>query len=222
MNSIFSPQEYNLLHSLAFAPWNKGYRPEVVEAPNGDGKLDVAKRFAHISKKYLVDVPLSRKAEKDIMERALHHAHAIALGLAIDLGVPTEYLPDLEDGTLRVLEYDHTAGAEPHCDFDLFTLMCYRNLPEFFVTVYDSETDYQQVTNLERARKVNEQFHYGEIMELVCPSTKATKHRVMPTGQVGVHQYSLIYFAMPKLSAVLPSGQTVGEWVTERKNRSRY
>jgi isopenicillin N synthase-like dioxygenase len=220
---IFTPNEYSALHFLAFHPANKGYRPEVKEAPNGDGKIDVQKRYAHIANKYLKDLPVAwEKTYTPILRNALARAHQVASGIAIDLGVPAQYLPDLEDGTLRVLEYDHTAGAEEHTDFDLFTLMAYRNLPDFFEYVHEKEDDFKQAVNLQRAQKYNSQFHYGELMELICPSTKATKHRVRATGKVGIHQYAIVYFAMPKLSVKLPSGQTVGEWVDERKNRSRY
>ncbi len=222
MNSIFNPQEYSLLHRLAFDPRNKGYDPKKFEAPNGDGKIDYAKRYAHIARKYIEKMPLAAKDETQLMRQFLNHAHGVALGIAIELGIPQQYMPDIEDGTLRVLEYDHTAGSEPHKDFDLFSVMCYRNLPDFFEYVHETEEDWKQAGVLQRAQKYNEQIHFGEIMELICPSTKANKHKVRPTLQPGIHQYSVVYFAMPKLSAVLPSGETVETWLEPRKNRSRY
>lgn len=222
MNQIFSASDYNLLHHLAFLPENKGYDPKKFEAPNGDGKIDYAKRYAHIARKYIELMPIRMREEQQLMHKLLTFAHGQAASIATELGVPQQYMPNMEDGTLRVLEYDHTAGSEPHKDFDLFTLMCYRNLPDFFEYVNESEEDWKQAVTLQRAQKYNGQIHFGEIMELICPSTKANKHKVRPTLQEGIHQFSVVYFAMPKLSAVLPSGQTVGQWVDERKSRSRY
>lgn len=33
---------------------------------------------------------------------------------------------------------------------------------------------------------------------------------------------SIVFFAIPDHAAVLPSGETVGEWLEERLARSRY
>ncbi len=49
----FSKIEFDALSSLVFRPGYPGYKPNVVEAPNGDGKLDTDKRYSHVAIKYI-------------------------------------------------------------------------------------------------------------------------------------------------------------------------
>lgn len=221
---VFSALEYAILHAIGFGPKNPGYKPEVKESPNADGKIDYDKRYCHIARKYIKNMPLGAQQEQHVFEQALSKCQQIALQVAIELGIPEPFWPDLQDSTLRILEYNDKAGAEPHIDGPcLFTVMAYRNLPEFFEYVYDEENDYKQVAvDLDRARRLNTQIHFGGLMPILVPGSRATKHRVKPTAKEGVWQYSAVYFAMPKLSAKLPDGRTVGQYVDEIKSKMRY
>lgn len=222
---IFNALDYAMIHQLAFNERiNPGYKPKVREAPNGDGKIDYNKRYAHIAKKYLAKMPLSAQAERQVFENLLARCQQVAIAVAVDLGIPQPFWPDLEDSMLRVLEYNETAGAEPHIDDPcLFTLMAYRNLPQFFEYMREDEYETkQQDVDLYTAQKFNTQVHYGGLMPLVVPGVQPTRHRVRATEKKGVWQYSAVFFAMPKLSAVLPDGQTVGDRTAEIIAKMRY
>lgn len=221
---IFNALDYAMLHQFAFSDKNPGYKPKVKEAPNGDGKIDQEKRYAHIANKYIANMPLAAQVEKTVFQQALAKCQQVAISIAVDLGIPQPYWPDLEDSTLRLLEYNEKAGAEPHVDRPcLFTLMAYRNLPQYFEYVYDEENDYKKVAvDLDRARRFNAQIHYGGLMPIIVPESSATKHQVKPTGATGVWQYSAVFFAMPKLAAVLPNGKTVKQHVDECIATMRY
>ena len=65
----------------------------------------------------------------------------------------------------------------------------------------------------------NKQIHFGEILELILSTHKATEHQVVE-DKVRT-QYSIVYFAIPDHNAVLPDGTTVGAWIDERISRSR-
>ena len=62
---MFTESDYKLLHSLVFQPDYPGYRPTLIEAPNGDDKLDVGKRYAHVSTKYLDRLKLKIRQENE-------------------------------------------------------------------------------------------------------------------------------------------------------------
>jgi hypothetical protein len=51
----FTAEDYAELYELAFNVKNPGYKPFTFESPNGDGKFDFDKRYAHIAMKYLND-----------------------------------------------------------------------------------------------------------------------------------------------------------------------
>jgi hypothetical protein len=197
---IFNAFHYASLASLFRKPAYAGYRPEIVEAPNGDGKIDAKKRYLHIALKY--DPPPWAVTR-------LARAHFEACRIAEALGVPAEFYPKVENGTLRVLDYPAGAGSAEHTDFDLFTVHCYRNSPEDFVRLDPVDP---------RAEAVDPAVHIGEIGEFVRLG-KATRHYVPERPHP---QYAIVYFAMPAQDAVLPSGQTVRDWVAERTARSRY
>ena len=114
---LFDASDFERLRSLFDGSYS-GYRPAVVEAPNGDGKLDTEKRYLHVATKY--DPPEWAKSY-------LIRAFARATIIAADLGLPVELLPDLDACALRVLEYPVGATSAEHTDFDLFTFNAYRN-----------------------------------------------------------------------------------------------
>lgn len=196
---IFDAHDYALLHIL-FTTNYPGYRPEVKESPNGDGVVDWDKRYLHVALKY---------NPPDFAVRLLARAHFEACRIAEALGVPKEAYPHVQDGTLRVLEYGPGAGSAPHTDFDLFTVSCYRDSSEPFVRLAEVDP---------RAEAIDPRLHLGELAELFGVG-KATPHLVtgMPSAQ-----HSIVYLAMPSLSACLPDGRLVSGWLAERKGRSRY
>lgn len=231
---LFTAADYAKLHSIVFQPDYPGYKPNVVEAPNGDGNKDVLKRYAHVAEKYIVDYPRpldvdweSHCYNKDLLNSYLDKAHELSLEVAISIGVPRPFWPVRKYGALRVLEYDANATTAPHKDFDLFTLMLYRNDEQYFKYLDEKPTmeTIQALTNsdnaLKKAQQLNAQIHFGEILEEIdSESFRANKHEVVASG--GPCQYSVVYFCIPDWSAVLPSGLTVGKWIDERIKRSRY
>ncbi len=205
---IFTKDDYWALHSLFHALY-AGYKPNVLEAPNGDGKVDVQKRYLHVALKY---------NPPEWAVKYLARAHFEACRIAEALQVPPEFYPRVQDGTLRVLDYPAGVGSAPHTDFDLFTVHCYRSTPEDFVRL--SAVD-------PRAEAIDPHVHLGELAELIGVG-KATEHFV---AEQTYEQRSIVYFAMPDHSAMLPPyspiggvdgiGLSVGEWLAERYKRSR-
>jgi hypothetical protein len=254
MTQLFTASDYAKIHSIVFQPDYPGYKPNVIESPNGDGKLDTEKRYAHVAGKYLKEytdhkpftskyVPgeleelaaheyskIVRNKNSDILSAYLDKAHDLSLQIAISIGVPKPFWPDKRYGALRVLEYGPTAVTNPHTDFDLFTLSCYRNLPEYFkyMDLVNGKTTYDDFVTLNRsskllktAQELNSQIHFGEILEVIDNKTfKANPHEVVASG--GAWQYSAVYFAIPSHEAKLGNGLTIKEWLDERLSRSRY
>lgn len=242
MKQLFTSADYAKIHSLVFQPDYPGYKPNVVESPNGDGVLDTEKRYAHVAEKYLfVQTDLTIQHEKktglhpnherdSVLRDYLDKAHELSLEVAIKIGVPRPFWPVKEYGALRVLEYNEKATTAPHKDFDLFTLMLYRNLPEYFkyIDQVNNNTKYEDFETLKSSQKLlksaqelNAQVHFGDILEEIDPKAfLATPHEVVASG--GPWQYSVVYFCVPGHEAVLPSGLTIEKWMIERKNRSRY
>lgn len=208
--SILNHADYSLLHSLVFAGDYPGYRPEIVELPNGDGKADVGKKYAHIATKYLDRYVPANPSRKRLLFTALRQAHEVAEAIAGALNVPAAFWPKLEACALRVLHYPPGAGSEKHTDFDLFTVMCYRHPAEIF----KAEPGFELPAAVQ---KINPQCHLGELAELLGLG-RATPHEVLPSSEP---QGSIVYFALPDHKAALPSGELVGEWLTERLARSR-
>lgn len=207
MNNVFTEADYEILHSLVFRADYPGYKPEVKEIPNGDGNVDHTKRYAHIALKYLED-PWQRAALLPYLERA----HRLAGAMAEDAGIPLSWCPDIRYGALRVLDYPAGAGSHRHEDFDLFTVMCFRDRPELFV----SEDGW--VSNaMARMRRLNTQCHLGEIGTKIGLG-RATPHEVLPGT---TRQRSIVYFALPAHDLTFEDGQTVGAWLKERVARSR-
>lgn len=229
--SLFSANDYAILSEIVFKDDYPGYRPEIIESPNGDGNLDDKKLYAHIAKKYLDRYDV--KSSKDVLQSYLNRAHEKSIEVAVALGVPKKFWPNKNYSCLRVLEYGPAAITHPHYDFDLFTLMCYRNLPEYFRYVsehmensYNAHESSNQNAVLRRAQALNSQIHFGEILQALDTQKpgerlwKATKHEVIASN--GPSQYSIVYFTIPDESAVLPEGRTVKALLEERLSRSRY
>jgi hypothetical protein len=204
---MFNERDYERLHKLVFRKDYSGYKPDVAEIPNGDGKVDDKKRYAHVATKYLV----TEQQRKDLMPY-LEAAHHLSIAAADIAGVPKAFWPKIENGALRVLDYPPGATSAKHTDFDLFTLMVHRNQPECFVA-----EEVEESRALKRIHILNKQAHLGEIAELIGLG-QATPHEVVASE---TRQHSIVHFSIPDHAAVLPSGLTVGDWLAERMGRSR-
>jgi hypothetical protein len=220
-NMFFTVHDYNALHGVVFRSDYPGYRPTVIESPNGDGALDTQKRYSHIAMKYLRQFPAAdaphfraRMFERDTLETYLKAAHRRAVEVAIELGVPTAFLPSFEHGALRVLEYPAGASSAPHTDVGLLTLNLYRDQPECLHTFEDrwgrGNDWYSGVTRAPH--------HLGRIAREIGLGPAAT-HRVIGSA---TPQHSIVYFAVPDHAAVLPDGRTVGEFITTEMAKMRY
>ncbi len=186
----------------------------MTEIPNGDGKADGAKRYAHVAPKYLTDaVPWD-----DAVELAFQHRRAFqaARDIAIKVGIPEAFLPDVRYGALRVLEYPPGAVSNLHEDFDLFTLMLYRDQPDKFVS-HGDDAGPGSPSPLDLIRRENAQAHLGQIGEEIGLGA-ATPHEVVASETT---QHAIVYFSIPNHDAVLPSGITVRDWLNLRMARSR-
>lgn len=211
---MFTISDYRTLSEIVFQDNYPGYRKNVIESPNGDGNWDDKKRYAHVAAKYLEEYKPEVEEMAQILDVYLNLANDKATEVAISLGVPKAFWPDAQYSALRILEYPPGSISNPHVDFDLFTLMCYRNIPKLF-----EYTNPRISVALEEANKLNQQIHFGEILELLLPTHKATEHRVVADEYRT--QYSIVYFSIPNHEAVLPNGTTVGAWIDERIERSR-
>jgi hypothetical protein len=189
----WSRNDYDTLAALVFRDDYPGNFATrgVAEIPNGDGKVDDGKKIAHVAHKYRT------KGEPWELQRALSRAHWDACEIAQELGVSFDMLPRQEFCALRVLYYPANVGGHLHTDFDLFAVNLWRSHPN---------------PGLGGGR-----YHIGEIGELVGLGP-VEPHYVAPLPVV---QLALVYFAMPSHDAILPSGQSVGQWVAERIARSR-
>ncbi len=197
---IFDSLDFAVLRDLFHPVHNyAGYKPDVLEAPNGDGKIDATKRYLHVALKYNPPAWAIKY---------LARAHFEACRIAEAIGVPDAFYPRVENGTLRVLEYPAGAGSEVHTDFDLFTVPCFRSTPEDFIHLGHVDT---------RVRALAPQLHMGELGEAVGIGP-ADRHMVQAQPYP---QKAIVYFAMPAHDARLPDGTTVREWLTERLQRSR-
>jgi hypothetical protein len=204
---MFTKDEYEEIHSIVFRPGYPGYKPTVQEIPNGDGKVDADKRYAHVAPKYW---RTSRQAA-DLLP-FLKKAHDLAVAAADIAGVPEQYFPDLRYGALRILDYPPGSVSNKHEDFDLFTLMMYRDQPDRFVA-----DEVEESTAFKRIRLLNKQAHLGQLGEAIGLG-KATPHEVLPSE---TRQCSIVYFSIPDHEALLPDGQLVRDWLNERMARSR-
>lgn len=183
--------EFDWLFAEAFSPANAGYRPNLREIPNGDGKVDHGKRFAHVN-------PHRYRHSPDLTTfYAQELAHARDLATRLDLPTPGP------DSTLRFLEYPSGVGGERHTDFSMFTRSVYQSGPGLVV---------------EGPPSLEPLLHIGELAELINPELKAAPHYVVPGPML---RRSIVFFAMPPFDHILPCRTAVGVWVAERKARSR-
>jgi hypothetical protein len=243
--SLFTKEEYEALHALVFVPDYSGYKPEVKEIPNGDGKVDADKRYAHVAPKYF-KTDAQREALTPYLEKAFNLARAAA-----DLAkVPSAYLPDIRYGALRILDYPPGAVSNLHEDFDLFTLMIYRDQPDRFVSHDEPQLGGSSPTRwppgsldpghvepnrivalhpdgsvsrtrpvgeaIRKIRLLNAQAHLGQLGEAIGLGP-ATPHEVLASETA---QHSIVYFAIPDHEAPLGEGN-VRDWLNERMARSR-
>lgn len=211
---MFTASTYRQLHGVVFNEAERwpGYRPEVVELPNGDGRADMQKRYAHIKHEHFDQA----RPGNQYAYHAFQSAYWRACDVAIRLGIPRQFWPVAQACALRVLEYPPGVGGERHTDFDLFTLNLYRS---------DGGACMHAETPVRRDhRDVPKGVHLGEIYDLIFPPTVtdpelcATSHQIVPSD---VAQYSIVFFALPSPAAVLPGGLKVGDWLAERYARSR-
>ncbi len=202
---IFSPSEFDLLRELAFRSDYPGYKPNVREIPNGDGKVDAEKRYSHIASKYL------RQDSDSRLWQALHRCHERALQVADLLELPAEWRPNLHASALRVLEYPPGAGSARHTDFDLFTLLAYRDPLEGL------EIEGPKAWPDRALGQLAPGLHFGQIYE------KAGFGPANPHHVDGMNrwQFSAVYFALPCHSTKFADGLKVAEWLNERMARSR-
>ena len=200
---MINKETYDELSKFAFSTANKGYKPAVVESPDGDGTWDTQKKYAHIAPKY--EVPEGLPSE--VYAKAISEA----VNMCLHLGLSPEFYPG-SDSTLRVLEYPPGATTAPHSDFCLFTLSLYRDQPNAFKYLRGESEPL-----LTEARRLSPGIHFGDLMHEVL-GVSATRHEVEATERT---QYSAVFFVVPSHDAVLPSGLTVGAWMEERKSRSR-
>lgn len=216
---MFTKIDHDVLAPLVFKEGYPGYKPAVKEIPNGDGLVDSEKRYAHVAPKYLAGL-----SGPDHL--VLDHLYRVATRFAKDVaemaGVPAAFAPDERYGALRVLEYPPGAISNCHEDFDLFTLMLYRDQPDRFVShdktiAADILHLARKLTTIDKIRILNPQAHLGQLGEAFGLG-KATPHEVLASDTT---QHSIVYFAIPDHDAVLPSGQTVREFLNERMARSR-
>lgn len=190
--------DYERLYQAMFSPTFTGYTPAVAEAPNGDGKVDVQKRYSHLNRRTFGSI--ADHDDHTLCGQVFDHCMGLARDLAESMNIPSAFRPSTEDSTLRLLEYPPGATSAEHTDFDLFTINLYRSHPDLIVPKLG--------------------VHHGELAEIVSGGwLKATSHHV--PAHLTQSQRSAVFFVMPSLSAVLPTGVTVRDWLMERKTRSR-
>lgn len=194
--SAWTESDWNALAAIVFQPDYPGNPASrgIVEAPNGDGALDKAKKFSHVATKYIVQC---RREVRDTLNYFLDMAHHEAINIWAFGDMPLAMEPRREHGALRVLEYPAGVGGHLHTDFDLFSVNLWRSCPNPGLG--------------------GTPYHMGEIGELLGLGS-AEPHYVEPLPVV---QKALVYFAIPDHAACLPSGVTVGDWLNERIARSR-
>jgi hypothetical protein len=220
---MFDRSEYDLLANIVFRPGYPGFKPDVKELPNGDGKID-EKKYAHISLKNLANFGTSR--ERTLLLRTLFVAHEAAEQVADALEVPQAFRPDIRYGAVRVLAYPAKTGlSHRHTDFDLFTIPLFRDVQETFRTYPQAALDWSDQDQRERfyaAEDLAPGLHLGELGEAIGLGP-ATPHEVLPHDE---GQLSMVYFAIPDWDTMMPKQVnhmplSVKNWLNERMARSR-
>lgn len=214
--SLFTQDEYNQLHALVFVDGYSGYKPTVQEIPNGDGKVDADKKYAHVAPKYLLT-----DQQKTDLTPFLQKAFNKAVAMAQLAHIPPEFMPNIQYGALRILDYPPGAVSNKHEDFDLFTTMCYRDMPDKFV----ADPVVKNSLALTRMRLLDPQVHIGQLGEIVGLGG-ATPHQVLASTAEEGNQHSIVYFSIPDWNTMLPAyaGKPpikVVDWLNERMAQSR-
>jgi hypothetical protein len=204
---MFSRADYDTLHRLVFRSDYPGYKPTVIEIPNGDGKADAEKKYSHVGIKYFAN-----DWQRFALMPYLQRAYDLAVEVAVAGGVPAEYMPDINFGALRVLDYPPGAISHKHLDFSLFTVMLYRDDPSRFHAIEEGASEHYF-----NMKNVNPQVHIGELGAEVGLGP-ATPHEVFASTEI---QRSIVYFAIPSWDVKLPSGVLVKDFLNERMARSR-
>ena len=207
----YDESAYDEIYRHVFHKGYPGYIPSVIESPNGDHIWDLDKRYAHIAKKYLDDFTSDNISQLAFLDSVLNDAKLISNKICQHLNIPKKYWGG-DDCTMRILDYPPGATTAPHTDFDMFTITLYRNTPDAFKYL-DGEDD----PLLKEARTHSCGIHLGELMTEIT-GAKATKHEVIATNNM---QKSIVFFVVPDHKVILPSGISVGDWMKERKERSR-
>jgi len=183
--------------------------------PSFSGRSGNSKRVSsYVSVKNIVDSNIDG-SEKRLLYSCVERAHHESLRVAITLGIPRKYWPNITHSRLRVLEYPPGTDNLPHADANMFTLTLYRNFQDTMFYPNDSRKTWpEHIQNEFRTGLV-----FGELMQLVMANKT-----VYPPTLHGVSkdmfersQYSVVYFAQPDGEAVLPGGITVADYVAERQ-----
>lgn len=213
----FTRADYDRLHEIVFRPGYPGYKPDVTEIPNGDGRADTEKRYAHVSPKYwrATEESILTVGEMNFLKIMYEHALYRAKEMFRSAGGASPWMPLWSYSSLRILDYPPGATSAPHRDFDLFTTMLYRDHPECFRVL--AETDHSSAR--QAMRKIDPQVHIGELLGMGC----ATLHEVVASAE---RQRSIVFFAIPEHSNVLSprfdgTGTSVRDWLNGRMARSR-
>ena len=162
--------------------------------------------YTHVAKKYLTEDCGLENHDRNSMMSMLHDLVSVSRTYAVQWGLPMEFWPTMEDSAMRLLYYPPGATIAHHTDFNLFTVNLWRNLL----------SPYHHLDSSCKASPPSK-VHWGELWQKVM-GDPATEHYTRPSTK---WQYSVVFFAMPPLSAVLPDGQTVGDWLTKRKQEAR-
>ncbi len=170
-----------------------------------------------------------------VLHSTLTRCHVEALRVHDALGLPEAWAPDLDASALRILEYPPGATSARHTDFDLFTLVAYRDPFPGGLVRHEPEHRFEDFgkPSLGFAEGVSPGIHFGELYEL-GGFGRATPHEVgaIDDGSscitsVKLPQFSAVYFALPRHDLVLPDGRKVGPqteegtYLHERMSRSR-
>ena len=210
INHVFSYSLRSAAVLLVFRPDYPGYKPDVKELPNGDGKID-DKKYAHIALKYLAGFGSSIE-RNTLLRGALPRARARGWRVADAFEVPQAYRPDMRyDGPSGCWTMLPAESSHPHRDFNLFTLQLYRDKPQNLVA------DLSGIP--EAVQELNKQCVIGEMGGAARARSPATLHQVTPLKKAT--QNSIVYFAIPDWDAQLPGiegapGESVKSWLNRR------
>jgi hypothetical protein len=208
---MFTTDQYKQISDIVLQENYPGYHPPINAC--SDCTTDIGRSYAYVSERYISGIP-----QADVLRGYINTAHAIAMKIAIAIGIPVRFWPKRENGALRVLTYPPGAITNTHTDYHLITLMCYRNIYEDFR--YSGYGDDYWCPELDIANKINKLTQFGELLEIINPKLKATPHEVT-VDPLERTQHSIVHFSTPDRREILPNNVTVGDWIKVRFERSR-